>query len=204
MHCTAVIRIEIRDGIEMFEVVTGGSGSGKSAFAEERICSLGEGHTLYYIAAMIPRGRETEEKIQKHRAMRAGKGFTTLEWPVDLNGSAERFPDFSAEDSCVLMECMSNLLANEMYSPEAKQAEDIPAYIMEGIRHLKEQAEDLIVIAQDAFSEVPMDPEMRRYVKASGRVNQMLAKEADVVVEVKFGLPLVLKGGEILSEVESR
>ena len=75
---------------------------------------------------------------------------------------------------------------------------------MEGIRHLKEQAEDLIIIAQDAFSEVPMDPEMRRYVKASGRVNQMLAKEADVVVEVKFGLPLVLKGGEILSEVESR
>ena len=68
------------------------------------------------------------------------------------------------------------------------------AAVLEGIRHLKEQAEDLIVIAQDAFSEVPMDPEMRRYVKASGRVNQMLAKEADVVVEVKFGLPLVLKG----------
>ena len=75
---------------------------------------------------------------------------------------------------------------------------------MEGIRHLKGQAEDLIVIAQDAFSEVPMDPEMRRYVKESGRVNQLLAKEADVVVEVKFGLPLVLKGGELLSEVESR
>ena len=49
-----------------------------------------------------------------------------------------------------------------------------------------------------------MDPEMRRYVKESGRVNQLLAKEADVVVEVKFGLPLVLKGGELLSEVESR
>ena len=75
---------------------------------------------------------------------------------------------------------------------------------MEGIRHLKAQAEDLIVIAQDAFSEVPMDPEMRRYVKESGRVTQLLAKEADVVVEVKFGLPLVLKGSELLSEVESR
>ena len=75
---------------------------------------------------------------------------------------------------------------------------------MEGIRHLKDQAENLIVIAQDAFSEVPMDPELRRYVKESGRVNQLLAKEADVVVEVKFGLPLVLKGSELLSEVERR
>mgnify|MGYP000239527974 CR=1 FL=1 len=63
---------------------------------------------------------------------------------------------------------------------------------------------ELIVIAQDAFSEVPMDPELRRYVKESGRVNQLLAKEADVVVEVKFGLPLVLKGSELLSEVERR
>ena len=88
--------------------------------------------------------------------------------------------------------------------PEAKHPDAPASYIMEGIRHLKGQAEDLIVIAQDAFSEVPMDPEMRRYVKESGRVNQLLAKEADVVVEVKFGLPLVLKGGELLSEVESR
>ena len=32
---------------------------------------------------------------------------------------------------------------------------------------------------------------MRRYVRESGRVNQKLAKEADVVIEVKFGLPLM-------------
>ena len=49
-----------------------------------------------------------------------------------------------------------------------------------------------------------MDPEMRRYVKESGRVNQQLAKEADVVEEVSFGLPLVLRGSELLSEVECR
>ena len=89
---------------------------------------------------------------------------------------------------------MTNLLANEMYSPKAQKEEPVADYIMRGIRHIKGQVEDLIVIAQDSFSEVPMDPEMRRYVRESGRVNQKLAKEADVVIEVKFGLPLMLKG----------
>ena len=181
----------------MLYMIFGGSGSGKSAYAEDLAVKLCPGEKVY-LATLTDIGAEMEQRIRDHRKMREGKNFRTVE-----QGPALESLDVSGE-RLVLLECMTNLLANEMYSPEAEQAEDVPAYIMEGIRHLKEQAEDLIIIAQDAFSEVPMDPEMRRYVKASGRVNQMLAKEADVVVEVKFGLPLVLKGGEILSEVESR
>ena len=37
----------------MMEVVTGGSGSGKSAYAEQKICGLQQGTgRLYYIATM--------------------------------------------------------------------------------------------------------------------------------------------------------
>ena len=77
----------------MMELVTGGSGSGKSAYAESVICGkhrllceTTENAPLYYIADMIPYGRETEKKIKVHRKMRAGKGFVTLEWYVDLPG----------------------------------------------------------------------------------------------------------------------
>ena len=177
----------------MFEVVTGGSGSGKSAFAEERICSLGEGHALYYIAAMIPRGRETEEKIQKHRAMRAGKGFTTLEWPVDLNGSAERFPDFSAEDSCVLVECMSNLLANELY--EENGAHDGAAEaILRGIETLKKRCLHLVIVTNDVFREpVPGTSGMTLYAKSLGEINRALCERADRVTEVVYGVPCLIK-----------
>ena len=67
----------------MMELVTGGSGSGKSAYAENAVCQsrrrLQEKEKreipLYYIADMFPYGRETEEKIENHRRMRAGKGF---------------------------------------------------------------------------------------------------------------------------------
>ena len=54
----------------MMELVTGGSGSGKSAYAEDRICALYEEYRktgkkeqkLYYIATMYPYGTETDRK----------------------------------------------------------------------------------------------------------------------------------------------
>lgn len=179
----------------MLFMIFGGSGSGKSAYAEELAMKLCPGEKVY-LATMMDIDREMEERIQAHRDMRAGKHFRTVE-----KGLALHELDVTGEQ-LVLLECMTNLLANEMYQPEAAKEPDTAAYIMKGIRHLNSQAEHLLVIAQDSFSEVPMDPEMRRYVRESGRVNQMLAREADVVVEVKFGLPLVLKGDSLLKEVE--
>ena len=78
----------------MLELVTGGSGSGKSAYAEEHICRIhrilsrkvGRKLPLFYIAAMIPRGEETLGKIERHRKMRETRGFQTLEWYTDIAG----------------------------------------------------------------------------------------------------------------------
>ena len=50
----------------MLELVTGGSGSGKSAYAESRICEWNrqDPKPLFYIATMYPYGEETEKKIE--------------------------------------------------------------------------------------------------------------------------------------------
>ena len=164
----------------MLYMVCGGSGSGKSAWAEDLAVRLCPGEKLY-LATLTDIDGEMEARIRDHRKMREGKHFHTVE-----RGYALEELDVSGE-KLVLLECMTNLLANEMYSDGAKKPSDIPAYIMEGIRHLCSQTEDLIVIGQDAFSEVPMDPEMRKYVRESGRVSQMLAGEADVVAIAGMG-----------------
>ena len=53
----------------MMEVVTGGSGSGKSAYAEQKICGLQQGTgRLYYIATMYPYGSETAVSYTHLRA----------------------------------------------------------------------------------------------------------------------------------------
>ena len=54
----------------MMAVVTGGSGSGKSAFAEDKILSLGQGKR-FYIATMHPYDEESYKRVERHRKMRA-------------------------------------------------------------------------------------------------------------------------------------
>ena len=62
----------------MLTLVTGGSGSGKSAFAEDKVLSYGEAERIY-IATMHPFDGESHKRIERHRKMRAGKGFETVE-----------------------------------------------------------------------------------------------------------------------------
>ena len=61
----------------MMILVTGGASSGKSACAETLACALPGSH--YYLAAMKPFGEEGARRIARHRALRAGKGFVTVE-----------------------------------------------------------------------------------------------------------------------------
>ena len=56
----------------MMTVVTGGSGSGKSAFAEDKIVSFGPAKRIY-IATMHPYDEESHKRVARHQKMRAGK-----------------------------------------------------------------------------------------------------------------------------------
>lgn len=186
----------------MMELITGGSGSGKSAWAESRVCQLRRKEEktrscrvpLYYIATMFPGGKETEKKINNHRQMRAGKGFTTLEWYLDFKGQVRRQAPDDLREACVLVECMSNLTANEMYM-DGGAGERAVEQITEGIRLLKETCRHLVIVTNEVFSESGTDSgEMRKYKENLGRINRMLAEKADRVTEVVWGIPCTVKG----------
>lgn len=56
----------------MFHVVTGGSGSGKSAYAEQCILDF-QGENRIYIATMYPFDEESHRRIARHRSHAGGK-----------------------------------------------------------------------------------------------------------------------------------
>ncbi len=185
----------------MMELVIGGSGSGKSAYAETAICrehcrSLEEDKDafLYYIADMIPYGAETEKKIAHHREMRAGKGFQTLEWYYGLaeHISAPDAPPL--EGTSVLLECISNLTANEMYEPKAAKMAAAAEAVIRGVQMLHERCRNLVVVTNDVFRESGSDSEeMVLYKKNLARINRALAEEADRVTEVVSGIPIQIR-----------
>lgn len=95
----------------MLTLVIGKPNSGKSLVAEELAVST-EGKEKYYLATMAVIDEEGERRVLRHRAQREGKGFITLEIPRNLKLALDRIPD--PEESVVLLECVSNLVGNEM------------------------------------------------------------------------------------------
>ena len=171
----------------MMTVVTGGSGSGKSAFAEDKIVSFGPAKRIY-IATMHPYDEESHKRVARHQKMRAGKGFETVECYTGLKNL-----DFP-ENAVVLLECMSNLTANEMFDESGAGERTVEA-VMEGICHLREKARHLVVVTNEIFSDgVEYDPETRKYQSYLGEVNCRMAEAADGFYEVVYGIPLVRKG----------
>ena len=178
-------------------LITGGSGSGKSAYAERTLLSRmppeGGGRAVY-LATMENTGPEAAARVARHRAMRArhgaaaGRTFVTLEQPVDLGGAAVLPGDF------VLVEDLGNLLANELWSP-AGAGRAAEARILSGVRALMERAALLAVVSVDIFAGGDgYAPEILDYIRTLGRLHRTLAALAEESAEVVCGIPLAGKG----------
>lgn len=198
----------------MIHLVTGGSGSGKSEYGEGLILDIPDGER-FYIATMEPSGREAERRIARHRKLREGKGFFTIERPRDLGGLI--LPGEGRKN--VLLECVSNLAANEMFGGGAcgsaesagetgacglaepaqetgpDRLAELARRIVSDIRSLARQADHLVIVTNQVGEDgCCYDRETRTYIALVGRVNQELAKLADQVTEVVFGIPVIVKG----------
>ena len=122
-----------------------------------------------------------------HRRMRADKGFLTVEQYTDT-GSAD-IPDGSA----VLLECMGNLLANEMFRDE--EIIDCTEKILRDIHRLRHRTKLLVIVTNQVGSDgVSYDAGTSAYIAAIGRSNQKLTENADKVIECVYGIPVTVKG----------
>lgn len=168
----------------MFILVTGGSKNGRSAVAEKIVVS--SGLPLFYIATMIPYGEEGRETVERHRKMRYGKGFRTIEKYTDITETD------IPEKSAVLLECVGNLCANEMFSCDCK---DPSGKIFHDIAELNRKTRLLVAVTSQVGSDGTVyERETMEYIAQLGVLNRRLAGLADCVIESVFGIPLILKG----------
>ena len=182
----------------MMVLVVGGSGSGKSSYAEDVAVTLARESAdkvamkKYYLATMQVFDREGREKIARHRNLRKGKGFLTIEQPTEIAGALKKM---ETGERIALLECISNLTANEMFSGKKIRTKVQAAEkILGGIRLLKEQTTHFIVVSNNVFEDgTAYDETTTEYIHAMGMINQKLAALADRVVEVAAGIPMIIK-----------
>ena len=167
----------------MIALVIGGSGSGKSAYAENLVKQISENNRVY-IATMRVWDQESEIRVVRHRAQRKELGFETIECPVKL-GSIQL-----PQDATVLLEDIPNLVANEMFDENGDVSRIVPA-----LRKLAGSCKNLIMVTGNIFTDGrDYDPETKEYMRLLSEVNAAAAQIADCGVEVVYTIPVPFKG----------
>jgi adenosylcobinamide kinase/adenosylcobinamide-phosphate guanylyltransferase len=172
-------------GLPPLTLVLGGAASGKSAFAEKLIAQ--SGLERVYLATSQAWDDEMRNKIFRHQDLR-GAGWHTIEAPFDLAPALAGL----ASGQAVVIDCLTMWLTNHLLAEH-----DLPsreAALIEDLRALRDRAPAVLVSNEVGQGIVPDNALSRRFREAQGRLNQAMAAEADLVVAVMAGLPLVLKG----------
>lgn len=179
----------------MLILVMGGSGSGKSAYAEKYIDMLAGNTQKYYLATMQVFDEEGRRKVERHQKMRAGRGFQTIEQPVSVEAALQKM---NTKKASGLLECMSNLVANEMFGGDGiRSGNEVFSKIIRGIEILEQELSCLLIVTNNVFEDgISYDEATMEYIRVLGAVNNRLADMADEVIEVVVGIPLTVKKGE--------
>lgn len=144
---------------------------------------------------------ETHEKVNRHILAR-GPDWTTSEVPLDLvryatsdvlqadDAMARGAAPGMAPPDGMLVDCATLWLANLIEAGRDPGSEG-PALA----EALAAAVVPVVVVSNELGQGiVPMERASRAFRDAHGRLNQVLAARADLVVLVVAGLPLVLKG----------
>nr|WP_319389227.1 bifunctional adenosylcobinamide kinase/adenosylcobinamide-phosphate guanylyltransferase [uncultured Cohaesibacter sp.] len=166
-------------------LVVGGARSGKSSFAQ-KLCE-DSSLSLFYVATspVLPDDSEFAARIQKHKDDR-GPRWTAIEEEIDITRVIR---ERDAPHNALLIDCATLWLNNLMY--HALPLKEHIEALLEQL--LVCQARVVLVSNEVGQGIVPTAPDVRAFRDYQGRLNQRLAETCERVVEVRFGLPVLLK-----------
>ncbi|MBW4706246.1 bifunctional adenosylcobinamide kinase/adenosylcobinamide-phosphate guanylyltransferase [Roseobacter sp. YSTF-M11] len=163
--------------------VLGGAASGKSVWAENYL--LSSRLAPVYVATSRVFDDEIKMRVELHRSRRCDR-WLNFEADLDLS------PVLMQTDATqgVLIDCATMWLSNHLL--DDNNLTDAQSALLSGLQAT--QSPSVIVSNEVGHGIVPDNALARGFREAQGRLNIALAAQADVVVMVIAGLPMVLKG----------
>jgi adenosylcobinamide kinase/adenosylcobinamide-phosphate guanylyltransferase len=184
---------------EMIIFISGGVRSGKTQVAEQYVHKLAsEKNHVHYIATANITDEEMKQRILRHQDERNRHplSWKTWEQPRHLHNIV----DFFDNNDVLLLDCLTNLLANELFADECWDNYEVCVQktkrIYNAIRKLGENSKGLIVVTNELFyNGVPDDTGTYHYMKMLGWLHQQIVALADKAILVQYGVPLIKKEG---------
>jgi adenosylcobinamide kinase/adenosylcobinamide-phosphate guanylyltransferase len=177
-------------------LVTGGTRSGKSGFAESL---LKDQNNVLYIATSIVTDKEMENRIKRH-IERRNQNWTTVEAFKDLNNVAKNH-----EEKYILLDCVTIMITNLMFElhkdydnfsidDTEKLYNEIKKEFDKLLLQVKEENKEIILVTNEVgYGIVPEYKISRVFRDIAGEINSYIASLSDDVYLVACGIPLKIK-----------
>jgi len=180
-------------------LVTGGSRSGKSAYAQQLAERL-PGRRAF-IATCPVLDDELHRRVEKHKEARRAARWDTIEETIEL---ARALSD-ATDHQVLLVDCLTLWVNNLLYEAERHGGElsesDVEAHCARLLDACRQREGTIIFVTNEVgWGIVPDNALARRFRDLAGRCNQRIAAAADEVVLVVCGIPLQLKKGQARGE----
>ncbi|MDD4955949.1 MAG: bifunctional adenosylcobinamide kinase/adenosylcobinamide-phosphate guanylyltransferase [Candidatus Omnitrophica bacterium] len=167
--------------------ILGGARSGKSTFSLKLAKDSGK-DKVAFIATGEPRDREMKKRISLHKLVRP-KGFKTFEEPYNLSGLLKKIsPGFDV----IIVDCLTLFASNLMLKKTSE--EKIINEIDSALKTARKMNAKIIFVSNEVgLGIVPHTKLGRVFRDVAGKVNQVVAKNADSVFFMVSGLPWRIK-----------
>ena len=170
-------------------LILGGVRAGKTSYAQRLAADGGQ---VLFLATAEAGDQEMEQRIRSHRERRPAD-WDTLEEPIDLvAGLTPLLPSYDT----VLLDCLTLWVSNLLLrGPDIGSARKDILWEARSLLDLyRNSAASWIVVSNEVGLGVVPPTELGRiYADELGRVNQLVAAEADDVYFMAAGLPLRVK-----------
>lgn len=165
-------------------LITGGSRSGKSSYAEQLALSLSDAPV--YLATARIWDEEFRERVRRHQERR-GPQWTNLEEEKylsrhDLTGRV------------VVVDCLTLWCTNFFFDSQSDVDASLAALKAEFDRFTAQEATFLFVTNEIGMGGTSDNALQRRFTDLQGWMNQYVASQADEVLLMVSGIPVKIKG----------
>lgn len=165
--------------------IAGGARSGKSTYAQGLAM---KSKSVAFIATCLPLDKEMVNRIKAHKKNRPGH-WQTFEEPKDVAAVIKRI---GKQFDCILIDCLTLLISNLFLDGYGQKA--IEGKIKEIISSIKSFRGKAIIVSNEVgLGIVPDNLLGRDFRDIAGKVNQIVAKEADKAYFMVVGIPLKIK-----------